>query len=78
MIGEELWKSDGTDAGTVLVKDINPGPEDGSISNLTAFDGELLFEADDGSSGDELWKSDGTETGTVLVKDICPGSCSSL
>src|SRR5947208_2830594 len=24
--GLELWKSDGTDAGTLLVKDINPGP----------------------------------------------------
>ena len=23
--GNELWKSDGTEAGTVLVKDINPG-----------------------------------------------------
>ena len=23
--GEELWKSDGSTAGTVLVKDINPG-----------------------------------------------------
>ena len=23
--GDELWKSDGTEAGTVLVKDINPG-----------------------------------------------------
>ena len=23
--GNELWKSDGTAAGTVLVKDINPG-----------------------------------------------------
>ena len=23
--GEELWKSDGTKAGTVLVKDIHPG-----------------------------------------------------
>ena len=23
--GQELWKSDGTKAGTVLVKDINPG-----------------------------------------------------
>ena len=23
--GRELWKSDGTEAGTVLVKDINPG-----------------------------------------------------
>ncbi len=24
--GRELWKSDGTTAGTVLVKDIRPGP----------------------------------------------------
>ena len=23
--GQELWKSDGTAAGTVMVKDINPG-----------------------------------------------------
>ena len=23
--GQELWKSDGTETGTVLVKDINPG-----------------------------------------------------
>ena len=24
--GQELWKSDGTAGGTVMVKDINPGP----------------------------------------------------
>ena len=71
--GDELWKSDGTAAGTVLVKDINPGGS-GTIDNLTAVDGTLFFTADDGEHGNELWKSDGTEAGTVLVKDINPGS----
>ena len=33
MHGDELWKSDGTAAGTVLVKDINPG-SDGSDPEL--------------------------------------------
>jgi RNA polymerase sigma factor (sigma-70 family) len=75
--GEELWKSDGTKAGTVLVKDINPGAR-GSRSNLDTepmidVNGILYFGANDGVHGRELWKSDGTEAGTVLVKDINPG-----
>src|SRR5262249_56515306 len=80
--GTELWKSDGTAAGTVLVKDIRPGnspygfPLSSSPRNLTAVGDELFFSANDGISGLELWKSDGTATGTVLVKDIRPGSSS--
>ncbi|MEO0687491.1 MAG: ELWxxDGT repeat protein, partial [Cyanobacteria bacterium J06649_11] len=73
----ELWKSDGTDAGTVLVKDINPN--DSSNPDLLAdVGGTLFFSAEDGTSGRELWKSDGTEAGTVLIKDINPGSSSSI
>ena len=75
--GRELWKSDGTEAGTVLVKDINPGPGDSSAQGLTSVNGTLFFTADDGVNGLELWKSDGTEAGTVLVKDIYPGDGSS-
>jgi ELWxxDGT repeat protein len=72
--GRELWKSDGTRAGTVLVKDIKPGTGDGyPPSSLTAVGGKLFFTADDGTHGQELWKSDGTEAGTVLVEDINPG-----
>jgi uncharacterized repeat protein (TIGR01451 family) len=70
--GHELWKSDGTAAGTVLVKDINPGSGGSDPRNLTAVNGMLFFRADDDSSGYELWKSDGTAAGTVMVKDINP------
>src|SRR5204863_2838820 len=68
--GYELWKSDGTEAGTVLVKDINLGSEGSFPSSLTAVNGTLFFGAFDPTHGYELWKSDGTEAGTVLVKDI--------
>ena len=74
--GRELWKSDGTKAGTVLVKDINPGPGDGDgygPTYLTAVGRKLFFTADDGVNGRELWKSNGTKAGTVLVKEITPG-----
>jgi ELWxxDGT repeat protein len=71
--GTELWKSDGTDAGTVLVKDICPGYCAGRPSALTALGGVLYFAADDGAHGRELWRSDGTAAGTFLVKDINPG-----
>lgn len=65
----ELWKSDGTTAGTVLVKDIVPGPASSQPLNLTNVNGTLFFSANDGN-GPGLWKSDGTEGGTVLVKRI--------
>ncbi|HVA51658.1 MAG TPA: ELWxxDGT repeat protein [Pirellulales bacterium] len=43
-------------------------------SNMAALGGQVLFAANDGSTGVELWKSDGTVSGTTLVKDINPGS----
>ena len=75
--GRELWKSDGTEAGTVRVKDVNPGPGSSEPGYLTNVNGTLFFRAADSSSGWELWKSDGTEAGTVRVKDIRPGNDSS-
>ena len=47
--GRELWKSDGTAAGTVLVKDINPGSASSDPSYLTNVNGTLFFTADDGT-----------------------------
>ena len=53
--GIELWKSDGTAAGTVLVADINPGPAFSSPHELTFVNGALFFAADDGQNGIEPW-----------------------
>ncbi len=77
--GSELWISDGTEAGTQMVKDINPGDGDsywGHEGSIVVND-MLYFRADDGTSGEELWKSDGTEAGTVRVADLASGSSSS-
>ena len=76
--GRELWKSDGTEEGTVFVKDIRPGGNDSSLGQITNVGGVAFFRANDGTLGAELWKSDGTATGTVLVKDIEPGISSGL
>ncbi|MBD0256873.1 MAG: hypothetical protein ICV83_14235, partial [Cytophagales bacterium] len=68
--GFELWKTDGTAAGTVRVKDIHPGAGDSSPLWLTNVNGTLYFTADNGTDGRELWKSNGTAAGTTLVKNI--------
>ena len=75
--GLELWKTDGTAGGTVLVKDIQDGAYGSGVRNLTNVNGTLFFSANDGEGGDELWKSDGTSAGTVLVSDIQDGRDSS-
>ena len=75
--GYELWRSDGTADGTVMVKDIRRGSKSSHPRHLTDVGGTLYFAAKDGSHGQELWKSDGTADGTVMVKDIRPGSKSS-
>ncbi len=71
--GSELWKSNGTDAGTVMIKDINPGD---NTSNSNPYDfvkmgSWIYFVALDGTHGFELWKTDGLVGGTTeMVKDI--------
>src|SRR5688500_890092 len=76
--GRELWRTDGTEAGTFLVKDIRLGPAGSNPFGLIDANGTLFFVADDGLAGQEVWKSDGTPQGTILVKDIVPGPGSSF
>ena len=79
--GRELWCTDGTTAGTFMVKDISPGLN-GSISGYFSYlshvhNGVLYFRANDGVTGEELWRSDGTAGGTYLLKEIAAGSAGS-
>jgi RNA polymerase sigma factor (sigma-70 family) len=74
--GMALWKSDGTEQGTLLVKDVCPGRIgsrlDPDSQTMAVVNGTLYFAADDGVHGRQLWKSDGTEAGTRMVKQIAP------
>ncbi|MCB9882333.1 MAG: hypothetical protein H6834_11130 [Planctomycetes bacterium] len=71
--GGEPWVSDGTPAGTRLLRDIHPGPESSYAQEFTAWNGKIYFAARDPSAGLELWESDGTAAGTQLVVDVVPG-----
>jgi ELWxxDGT repeat protein len=73
--GTELWGTDGTPGGTVLLKDINPGSGSGvPLSESGIVNGNLYFAADDGTHGLEPFVSNGTVGSGTLVKDINPGS----
>jgi ELWxxDGT repeat protein len=68
--GFELWRSDGTKKGTVMVRDLMTGGAtpalDGSYpSNLTDVNGTLYF-----SAVGFLWKTDGTRGGTMKLKTV--------
>jgi ELWxxDGT repeat protein len=70
-LGGELWKSDGTEAGTVLFKDLYPGPNSSQPRSLVVMNGKLYFTAPINSySSCGLWVTDGTDTGTTLVKQL--------
>ena len=76
--GYELWRTDGTAAGTSMVKDINPGTPGSEISTYSVYNNMVFFAAKTAANGTELWKTDGTGAGTQLVKDIRPGTESAL
>jgi ELWxxDGT repeat protein len=69
--GRELWRSDGTPAGTQLVKDIRVGGEGAAPTKLTAVQGGVFFLVTVPGAV-ELWRSDGTEAGTARVKVFPP------
>lgn len=85
--GNELWVTNGTAAGTTLVKDINPGNyldpngyyynNNSNISSITECNNKAFFAATNPTYGTELWVSDGTEAGTSVVQDTIAGAGSS-
>ena len=65
--GTELWKTDGTEAGTVMVKDIEPGSGSSFPMTFMDVDGAIYFTTNDVANGVRLWTTDGTEGGTQLA-----------
>lgn len=69
--GEELWVTDGTVAGTRMVKDIFPGTTSSGVAWMQRFNDKVVFQAQsDADTGIEPWISDGTAEGTYMIKDI--------
>lgn len=77
LLGSELWRSDGTAAGTYLLRDIFPGADGSAPTGFEALGGGFCFSADDGVAGRELWCSDGSEAGTHRVADVHSGRAGS-
>ncbi|MDB5219965.1 MAG: hypothetical protein JWO86_7892, partial [Myxococcaceae bacterium] len=72
-----LYRTDGTPAGTSLVK--GGFAPVYSPDNMYALPTQrMLFRAFDVAHGGELWVTDGTAAGTSLVQDINPGTNDSL
>ena len=66
--GYELWKTDGTTSGTMMVKDICAGLCDSYPRYFQSFGNQFIFEAySQTDGGNNLYISDGTESGTQLI-----------
>ncbi|MBS1747922.1 MAG: T9SS type A sorting domain-containing protein [Bacteroidetes bacterium] len=64
----EIWRTDGTSAGTYLLKDL--GADYGFASDFIAFNNKIYFITISSTYGDFIWQSDGTASGTNKLKQI--------
>ena len=74
--GRELWMSDGTTEGTVIVSDLNPGAGSAYSSSpydLTVAGNNLFFIAEDPTNGEELRRLDAATNELSLVADLEEG-----
>jgi ELWxxDGT repeat protein len=76
--GRELWKSNGTIAGTVRVADINAGPGDSTPLGLIAVGSKVFFSATTPAGGREQYVTDGTAAGTFRLADLRLGQANGL
>lgn len=79
--GMEPWKTDGTEAGTIMLRDINSGANPSFRSALdirpkfVPYKNELYFFAvktgtENTATNTEMWKTNGTTSGTTLVSAV--------
>jgi len=66
--GRELWRSDGTATGTFRLTDIEPGPGDSIIGQVTSTGSTVFFTVFGlASANEELWQTNGTQEGTQKI-----------
>lgn len=65
--GQELWVTDGTEANTHMVKDVQPGTAGSLPYHSLVYNNKLYFIA---WGPDELWVTDGTEANTTKVAKL--------
>lgn len=79
--GMELWRTDGTSAGTIMLGDIEPGPKgilyEGGNRGQVLKDGRLVLRITTAAFGSELWVTDGTVEGTRILRDWNVGAAGS-
>jgi ELWxxDGT repeat protein len=69
--GQELYATDGTVAGTGLLKDILPGAVESQPRNFMQFGDKVVFSIRDATNSHyELWITDGTSSGTTKIRDL--------
>lgn len=73
--GVELFVSDGTQEGTYLFADIEPGPGPSNPDQFTNIQGRIFFSAVTVENGRELWEL--REDGVIRLTDVNPGPLSS-
>lgn len=72
----DLWRTDGTPAGTSVLKSFNIPSSALAFTGFLPFNNKIYFNGVDLLTGIELWSTDGTTT--AMVKDINPGATSGI
>lgn len=71
--GFELWRSDGSESGTYMIKDINNGSNYNYSSyprDFVLLNDKIYFIANDSNTGSALWTTNGTESGTLKIINL--------
>lgn len=72
--GNEPWVTDGTSAGTKLLKDIMPSTASSYPAEFFDAGSYTLFIAGSPGAGDEIWVTRGTPSSTQMLKNLNPGN----
>ena len=74
--GYELWRTDGTAAGTFMLAELIPGadPQNSTPSNFKSFGSLVLFNDTAGN----MWRTDGTAAGTFMLAPLRFGPATAL